>query len=381
MATSSWTLPSHASLLTGRYPHDHGGIDDYNYRAKDFTIGEKLQSLGYRSAAISANREFFTKRWGFDRGFDHFGGLYATFEAAMHRTVFGYELAIILERLFPSRVEREDAAVTGKLASDWVAKDPQRPFFVVINFYRTHSPYHPPDIYDTVLTDAPPRFGITRADPRFHPPAVLDEARLRRRINRYDGAIRNIDDEMRRLVGQITQSNRRTIVIVTSDHGEAFGEHGTAGHKSSLYWEQIRVPIIIWAPGMVPQGVHVKTPVSIASIPATLMQLLGQQNISEFPTPGLRSYWAPMESRPAGWPISEITQYQFPGTEGSPVYFGGLASVITEKWHFIQHEKLGVELFDWQADPQEQHDLSRTPEGEVAQESLSRYLQEMLKRR
>jgi len=380
VAPSSWTLPSHASLFTGLYPFQHGGVDDYNYKAKDFTIGEKLQSLGYRTGAFSANRTFFTKRWGFDRGFDRFGGTYATLEAKIRRTVFGNEFLDRIGAYFLEYQRHEDAAVVGDLASAWAQQDSSRPFFLTINFYGTHSPYHSPKSYEGVIQGPPPNLEISKLDPRYGPipdSVKLDFQKLQKDVNGHDRAIRNIDDTLQRLLDDIHRSSsRKTLVIITADHGESFGEHGEEGHKLSLYWEEIRVPIILWGPGLVPEGKRIATPVTLAALPATIMEVLGKP-ASEFPAASLKPMWQDPPPQKVHWPMSEITQYQFPGTEGTPVFFGAIAAVVTDKWHYIEHEKMGQELYDWKADPKEEHDLSQTPEGQEVCKTLSAYLREL----
>lgn len=382
IATSSWTLPTHASLLTGRYAFDHGGTDDLNYVPKDLTLGETLQGVGYRTAAFSANRSFFTKRWGFDRGFDRFSGLFATAEAVLGRTVLGAEIIAKFDRLFPEVTEREDAAVIAGLASRWIRHGADRPFFVVINFYGTHGPYRPPQPYDELFRDRPPNLRLGVKDQRFGVApenAALSLAVLEKAVNGYDGALRNIDDRLKSLLAEIAGASRReTLVVITADHGESFGEHGLMGHKTSLYREQIRVPLIFWGLPRIPRGKRIATPVSVAAIPATITDLLGLAVGNQFPVPSVTSLWGqPNAVRPVHDPISEISHYPFGPLAGTPVFHGAMAAVVTERWHYIQHQKFGPELYDWSADPDLQKDVAATTEGKEVCSRLASYLKNL----
>ena len=96
-----------------------------------------------------------------------------------------------------------------------------------------------------------------------------------------------MDDQIWRLLSELRMRGfkENLLVVITSDHGEAFGEHGTFLHGHSLYQEEIHVPLIFWRPGQVPSGVQVAQPVSIVSLAATLMDLIGMNRLESVPRP------------------------------------------------------------------------------------------------
>ena len=150
-----------------------------------------------------------------------------------------------------------------------------------------------------------------------------------------------------------------TIVIVTSDHGESFKEHGYYLHGHSLYLEQIKVPLILNWRNKIPAGQSVSRPVSNASLPATIADLTtGSEN--SFPAPSLVDLW--QGATAADWPDPQAaTPKKNWAPPGSPAERGSLQCVIDEKYHLIVHELLPPELYQWASDPNEVHDLAESP--------------------
>src|SRR5207248_11182201 len=116
---------------------------------------------------------------------------------------------------------------------------------------------------------------------------------LRTSVDEYDTALKYDDDLLAQLMGELDRRNitKNTVVIVTSDHGEALGQHALLGHSRALYWELLHVPLVIWYPGHVPAAIRVNRPVSSAAIPATVMDVLTQGADTEFPGPPLDRLW------------------------------------------------------------------------------------------
>jgi arylsulfatase A-like enzyme len=147
-----------------------------------------------------------------------------------------------------------------------------------------------------------------------------------------------------------------TIVVVTSDHGQEFGDHGLYGHHESLYRGEIHVPLIIWKPGLVPASVRVPTPVSTTDIPATILDLTAPGNQQPLPGRSLAPLWRPSQPVSA-WPapISELSELHWFDRD-APNYNGPVKSIVTPNWHYIHQEGRDL-LFDWIADPEETRDL------------------------
>jgi arylsulfatase A-like enzyme len=151
--------------------------------------------------------------------------------------------------------------------------------------------------------------------------------------------------------------------MVTSDHGESLGEHGLMGHRNALYREVLHVPFVIRWPGRIPAGRRISQTISQASLPATMMDLLGLASESPFPGPSLVQLWNGPEP-PADWPhpLAELDQLKYEPIKHKPVYHGAMKSVVSPEWQFIWHEKFGIQLYDWNHDPAQTNDLAKTPE-------------------
>lgn len=376
VSTSSWSLPSHASLVTGQPVHKHEadyvkpmsafGDNENNFRNVP-TIGEQLQQLGYRTAAFSANRTWFSHDLGFDRSFIHFEDYFHSVPDACIRTLYGREFSRIylarsqhskpkrilrwlgLDALTDSDDEgvgndggspgvRKRAPVVNRELLDWIGPQPHRPFFAFLNYFDVHQPYSGPS--------------------SFNKPWIEDTA-----VNEYDDGIRYVDSSIAALMASLEKRGllRNTLIVITSDHGESLGQHGLATHGAALYWESIHVPLILWWPGHVPSGLRITDPVSNAGIPATLMNMIGGKASGVFPGPSLNILWSqpPVHTPPV---LSELSARHFPAHRpGEPrvrtADTGAMQSLVSGHWQLIKHEKYGTQLFDWAQDPQEVHDL------------------------
>jgi arylsulfatase A-like enzyme len=393
ISTSSWSLPSHVSLVTGRYLFEHGvgnvqpepWLGWKNTSLGGFaTLGEALQQRGYRTGAFSANRPYFSRDLGFGRSFIHFEDYFHSPADMFVRTLYGREFArIYLKRSDHSLVKRtlrrlgwtglldqdaegsgsyggafgirKRADVVNKEALDWIGQDRQRPFFAFLNYFDAHDPY---------------------GGPRDYPkPAWPQQAT----IDAYDDGVKYVDDYIQHLMEELDRRGltTNTLVIITSDHGESLGQHHLETHGRALYWELIHVPLVIYCPGHVPAGVKIERPVTNAAIPATVLSLMGADD-STFPGPALSLLWkTPMAATRWPDPLAELAQNKYPGKHDKEAdqlvptaTSGAMRSIISSKWQLITHEKLGDQLYDWTRDPEESTDLISTPEGKTYALSL-----------
>lgn len=402
VAPSSWSLPSHASLVTGRYVFEHGvgNVEPEpwlgwgrNSLGGWPTLGGALERLGYRTGAFSANRTYFSRDLGFGRGFLHFEDYFSSPSDCFVRTLFGREFDRIylkrsekslvkraLRRILPAALFDQDAEGSGSYEGafgvrkraevvnrevlDWVNRDRQYPFLVFINYFDVHDPYGGPPNY--------PKPGW----------------RQKTNIDFYDDGVKYVDDHIRALLDGLQKSGllNNTLVIVTSDHGESLGQHHLETHGRALYWELVHVPLVIWFPGHVPAGLRISAPVSNAAIPATILNLLGANWQSTFPAPSLAAAWQP-ESQATEFPapLSEIVENKYEGKQDAAAdkliptaASGWMKSLVTPQWQLILHQKLGAQLYDWQQDPAELNDQANSPEGQVAASQLQHDLQQSL---
>ena len=235
------------------------------------TIAERLHDAGYTTAAIHSN-PYPSRLFGYQRGFDHF-------DDALRVAVSG-PLAIHLQRAINYMTTRpyRAAASVNTLALRWLDSDLlPRPFFLWLHYMDAHGPYVPSraDMRDDreglVGPSGRSRAALWRRA-KWSPQSVTTEERTVLR-DLYDAEVRGLDREIGGLVHALGDRGliENTGLVITSDHGEAFGEHGKFDHPNELYDENLRVPLIVVAPGMA--GTIDDTVVSTIDVAATLMDL------------------------------------------------------------------------------------------------------------
>jgi arylsulfatase A-like enzyme len=358
-SSTSYTLPSHVSMLTGLYPREHGvEWDTYNRLATNGLpmLSEALTQEGYRTGGFSGNTFWFTREQGFGRGFSHFEDFFTTLADMALRTFYGrgFELYIMRKIGLDDIPARKHASDINHSVVKWITQDADRPFFVFINFMDVHDPYLPALPYRTQFSDQDGIGGILnwrvgRTDPKLSP------AELQSEIDAYDGAIAYTDHQIQLLLEQLQADGylENTLIVLTSDHGEAFGEHDLYLHAHSLYREVIEIPLILHWAGELPAGKRISQPVSNVFLPATILDLIGSKAKDDIPGKSLARLWR--ENSPdSQWPLplSELARQPWV-PETYPVYHGWIKSVISSEWHLIQHETLDLEMFRWKIDPRE----------------------------
>lgn len=393
VSPTSWSLPSHVSLVTGRYLFQHGIGDvqpmplfgSHKPSLGGYpTLGEQLEARGYRTAAFSANRVYFSKDLGFGRGFSHFEDYFNSPADDFTRTLYGREFARVflngpvtsapkrflralgMQSLLDGDAEGHGygAAHLRKRADDvnrellhWLdhGKTSGRPFFAFLNYFDAHNPYGgPPD-------NPVPGWGEKTA------------------VDRYDAGVRYVDAEFGNLLRALQERHLdgNTLIVVTSDHGESLGQHGLHYHGHALYRELVQVPLVFWDPGRVPAGVRVAAPVSNVRIAETIMNVVSGTTDAAFPTASLASLWQGSEPASAGV-LSELASEQYFGGDEDkhlrkviPLAADGpMKSVLTGEYQLIYHKKFGLQLYDWKHDPEEETNLIRTPHGQTVAAGL-----------
>jgi arylsulfatase A-like enzyme len=382
-STSSYTLPSHASILTGLYPSQHGvewGTARVQATASYPTLAEALQSHGYRTGAFSGNTFWFTRAQGFGRGFLHFDDFFSSLADVVLRTAYGRITTLTMQRLrlgsedIPARKRAPD---TNRAVLNWVHRDVGRPFFTVINYMDVHDPYLPPVPFRSKFSNESNPGGLLNWE--LHVPQNLTPTQLQGEIDAYDGSIAFVDSQIDGLIASLQWGDRARdlLVVITSDHGEEFGEHGGFLHARHLYREVIHVPLIVWWPGRVPAGKRVSQPVTNAAIPSSIMNLLDVGDRT-FPGPPLERLWEAAEA-PSTFPLPSAELKQRPwAPRGDLVREGSMRSIVGPVWHYLEHDTRGRELYNWVNDPRESVDLSKDPKMQAVIEDFGR---QMVKRR
>lgn len=391
ISASSWTLPSHASLLTGRYSYEHGATDvkPPSGRALDGrypTIAETFAQHGYRTGAFSANYIYFSKDLGLGRGFLHFEDYFHSAFDDFSRTLYGRECTrLVLSREFVRRwlihiglpsidelqpdsktswMVRKRASEVNREALRWIDRNSSRPFFVFMNYFDVHRPYGTPPGYPRKFTH------LTTHE------VYLDEtasSSSQGKDDLCDETIAYTDDQIGHFFEELKRRglDRNTLVVITSDHGDMLGEHGLFGHRNALYLPLIHVPLIFWFPGHIPAGIRVQQPVSNIALAATLTDQLGLPEVSQYPGPSLKPSWMEAQAQPQ-WPnpLSEIARFKDEGPK-APTHFGAMTSLVTPQYHFISHQTQGTQLYDWTKDPGENSNLTASPDGDAVANTLA----------
>lgn len=358
VAAAPWTLPSHASLLTGRLPHEHGADrPDSFLDGRLPTLAEAFRDRGYRTAAFSANWWFFARRLGFGRGFMHFED-FNSLPSALAQTNMGQRLQNLLLKLklLRTAIGRSRAPAMNRHLLRWLDHS-HGPFFIVANYMDVHEPYLPPlPCFHRFSGLARPRGTVFVGNPEV---ATMTAAQVQDELDAYDASVYCLDAQIAQLEQALEKRGllRNTILVFTSDHGDGLYEHKLMGHGNSLYWELIHVPLVIAGPG-IPAGVTVDRPVSLTWLPRTLLTLAGG-NPGSFPGVTMEQAWSGTPSPSWPYPLSELrAMYMDPR---APNYSHDLQSLTTPAWHLIiMGGKEREELYDYGADPRESHNLDST---------------------
>ena len=306
-SASPWTLPSHASLFTGKWPHELSASFREPLDDRWPTLAEILRARGYATAGFVANTAYASYESGLQRGFQYYADFPISIRTAVQGTSFGRvvypelrrHLAPVLPRLpllwrlRPPRGRKLASAAdmnAGLLA--WLDQNDRRPFFAFVNYMDAHTPYTPPDsfAFKFLTSQRLRRSPHTDSDVQMVP---LSPAEAQGRLDVYEGAIAYLDSELGRLFSALERRGllANTLIVVASDHGDEFAEHGLIDHGNSLYRASLHVPLILHFPGRVPAGRRVAPPVSLRNVAATVLDLLGDPEPRALPGRSLTRTW------------------------------------------------------------------------------------------
>jgi len=255
VSATMWTLPSHATMLTGLHPDQHGATDEAAptaIPAEVLTLAERLRAAGYRTGGFAGGR-WVHERFGFDSGFDD----WATDDD------WGQSI--------------QDAAHRFEQVRQWIDTDSHAPFFAFAHVYQVHSPYDPPPPYDSLYSPDVGRFDRARLAMPFDHGPLPTPSELDAQIALYDGDLRYTDDRLGELIRWMDDRGvlDDTLVIVTADHGEEFLDHSQVGH-GTLHGEVIRVPLVLHHPALAAWAEReVTQPAGAVDLVPTVLDLLG----------------------------------------------------------------------------------------------------------
>jgi len=360
ISTASWTLTSHASMFTGRFPYELSANWLMPLDATYPTLAEVLSAHGYLTGGFVANAGYVSYEHGLDRGFVH----YEDYPISPGQIVVSCSLGRYisdsrrLRRLIgyhQTPLGRKTAPQVNSAFMDWLARGEGRPFFAFLNYYDAHAPYLPPSPFDR-------KFGIHKpgeSNPGAHKDTVSPQE-IQAMIDGYDGSIAYIDYHLGLLFKEMESRGllKNTLIIITSDHGEEFGEHGFFDHGNSLYLASVHVPLLMSFPSRIPAGKRFSEPVSLRELPATVIDLLRLEGRTNFAGSSLSRYW--QQSRGPGSSsdviLSEVS-YAKNVPPWLPVSKGDMQAVIKNGFRYIKNGDGEEELYDFENDPLEEHNL------------------------
>jgi arylsulfatase A-like enzyme len=379
-STSSWSLPSHASLVTGRYPHELSTGWDQPLDDTYPTLAEILAGQGYATAAFMANEFFGARYWGLDRGFAHYDVRPVSLASLVGSSWLARRtLRPVIKLIAPQRIDRLNAAdMNGRLLA-WLDRREDRPFFAMVNYMDGHDPYLPPPPYDRVFRNDPPGDELRPDGYEYTRSEIADL------IDAYDTGIAYLDRQLGALFENLDARSllSKTIVIITADHGEAFAENDPrmVGHGVSLYYPVLAVPLIMVHPATVPAGLRIKQPVSIRDIPVTVERLLQASGASRLPGVPLSDLWQPLRDGTGAAErtrLSELEPNVWTTLTWQPVQRGPMKAVFADSLHYILNGDGLEELYNVDRDPLERSDLSTTDLGSRVLPGFRSALQAML---
>ena len=371
-ASVQWpkTWPSMASLMSGRYPHTNGmGLVRRVLPDSVVLLGELFQAAGYDSAAVVANFNV-SRMFGFGQGFDHFVESWQE----KWKEEEGSELFVNA----PGRVkEYTNATLVTDQALRWIwsRAGSDRPFFLWLHYMDPHGPYLPPQKYAELFegqhesAEIPlmllPRYQRQRRAGRVVTDLAFYQAQ-------YDREIRYLDDEIGRLLEQISRLDLGDLLtVLTADHGESMGEHRYyLGHGMLPYQASARVPLIVVGPGIGPPGRAIDTPVGLVDLSGTLLELAGLPVPETFEGTSLA---AQLRGDPEG-PLPRYVFMQSGANEERPqlAVRDGRWKLVHVRMHEERRAMSGAEfeLYDLEADPHETENLASRHPGVVSRLGL-----------
>ncbi|HEY2774461.1 MAG TPA: sulfatase [Candidatus Binatia bacterium] len=325
ISQAPWTLPAHASMLSGLYPSRLGVLRYPATRIlsdQNTVLPEVFRSAGYATAGFTGGG-FVSYHYGFDRGFDQYISRGRRYEHNLDSTI------------------------------DWLEEHKDKPFFLFFHGYDAHRPYYSKAV-DKKEMGLPADSDVEQ--PRYclqDDRGVPDDAKREHIVRYYDASIHHGDRAIGVLLQTLDQLHLmdNTVILLTSDHGEEFFEHGNCDHVRFLYNESIHVPYMVYIPGFSPQGMREEglIPASI-SVARTLLDIVG----IEHAMPGV-TLLPMLMGKQKGFPVVYSEADSAAGSLGSR----GRAIAITKPTvKLISYiEEGNDEAYDLKEDPDEHHPL------------------------
>jgi arylsulfatase A-like enzyme len=357
VAPSPWTTPSHASLFTGLYPTEHGSInrirpgvtsDDLvptKLDEKFLTLAELFADNGYKTGAVVSNCGALNKAFGLDQGFQLYDAT-----KNIGDIIRSYPFRPLVH-LFCQITNVYPKYINSRRASDDITKETSRaldkmfpsPFFLFINYMDAHDPYRPPRPFDGYFLDTSWPLLYRFKQYFLHVTGKTDDPAWNAyHLSQYDGEIAFLDYHLGKLFRKLKALNvyDPALIVITSDHGELFGEHGFKFHGNPMYEGVLKIPLIIKLPFSKKVG-RENNKITFPDIYATILSICGLPVPDGIPGKSFGGEAVPV--------VAEFNNYSL----------GEHRVLYDEQYKYMKYEqKRSPELYDLQKDPAEQENLS-----------------------
>lgn len=361
ISPSSWTLPSITSILTGLMPHQTGADWNRPPGSAPWPLARILRSKGYETAGFNANPYYGLGGWRLDEGFDVYEDDRVSIRHNLAVTFMGQSvLRSLYDHLIRyNQFDRRSARDVNRDIKRWMdRRSPAAPYFLFINYMDAHRPYLPPAPFGHRFGRIPSALLSRLSLPlkSGHPPKPYTPQEREELKGGYNNSLAYLDLEVGRLIDFLRRrpGGNQTIFIVTSDHGEGFGEHGTYDHGWNLYREVLHVPLIVSGAG-IPHGVRVSGVVSNRRIFSTVLDLaLGLKGAVE--QSSLSRWWMPAVE-PHAQSHGALSELDILNQGADPASI----SLTTSEWQLILDSGGQTELYDIRKDPGEKANLASDP--------------------
>jgi arylsulfatase A-like enzyme len=371
-AQATWTKSSIASLMTSLYSFTHGITSDADtIPSGSATLAEQLRNARYTTASV-VSTPFVGKATGLERGFDYL-----------------LEYPVVLRQVNAQADHSTDSAALNRVVFPWLERHRSEPFFLYAHATDPHAPYDPPAPFDSAFANSRENAIFKTEYERFHShheygggavlnPAMCSKAGInsqafiRQAVDRYDGEILHNDRSFESLIDKLKQLGvlENTLVIVLSDHGEEFWDHGWTAHGHSVYNELTHCTLLMWNPSLLGLPRRVKDPVQLIDVMPTVLDILGLKPPSVIEGQSVLPLIRSQQFKRRGLVMS--SRFAAVKPEGLvPENSTDSFAIIDGRWKFIYRKNAAkvnikkVELYDRVNDPAEQHDVAAQHPREV----------------
>jgi arylsulfatase A-like enzyme len=383
-SAAGWTLPGHASMLTGMYPSRHGAhlaggwlpgesIDGrrnvaFPLSADKVTLAEALRDRGYTTGGFVANFSYLYRDFGLAQGFslyDDAPGLLLRVRPPAVRFAQRFAPGFCLK---PYRTARD----MNRLALEWLDRAPAgRPVFMFVNYMEPHQPWLAPPPHDRWVSELPQARSLATKDLYTHEVKNFTPEEVAFIQANYDGQLAAMDEALGELVAELKARGRyeRALIIVTADHGELLGEHGFVGHMGRMLYEPLlHVPMVVKFPGADHPRGRVDTPVQTLDVTPTALD-----EASASVPPDVQGQDLRHVTRPS---LAEEDINPFLVADYGETYDRAVRVLFDGSWKLISTSRGQRMLFDLAHDPGETNDLAAAEPDRV--EELARRLEDRM---